>query len=262
MSTAENPLLHYEVDEGTGPHLLLVHGMLASRAQWLPNRGPLSAVCRPVVVELFGHGRSPTPADPALYRPEHYVREFERIRTALGAERWSICGQSLGAALTLRYALDHPDRIHRQIFTNSNSALAEGRWGDLVRTAMAAQARRLERDGSAALEDLPIHPSRARRIAAPIRDALVADCGLHDPQGIALTGLHTVPESPVRDRLGSNRVPTLLVVGEREKRFASHREFAERTMPKLEVVGFETGHAVNLEAASGFNEAVARFLAG
>ncbi|MGH7554635.1 MAG: alpha/beta fold hydrolase, partial [Longimicrobiales bacterium] len=60
----------------------------------------LSRVSRPVVVELYGHGRSSSREDPAAYHPDAYVAEFECIRALVGAERWAICGQSLGAALT------------------------------------------------------------------------------------------------------------------------------------------------------------------
>ncbi|MGH7804415.1 MAG: alpha/beta fold hydrolase, partial [Candidatus Binatia bacterium] len=70
----------------------------------------------------------------------------------------------------------------------------------------------------------------------------------------------TLPDSSVRERIGENRAPTLLVVGERETRFAPHREFVERTMPALEVVRLEAGHAVNLEAPRGFEDAAAEFL--
>ncbi len=252
--------LHYDVHEGSGPPLLLVHGMLASRAQWLPNLEALRRVCTPVVVELLGHGRSPSPEETKTYRPEGYVVAFERLRELLGLTRWAICGQSLGAALTLRYALDCPDRVIRHVFTNSNSALADPSWEEGVRTAMEAQARDLERDGHAAIDRWPVHPRNSRRIAAPLRDALVADCALHDPRGIGLTGLHTIPTSSCRARVAENRVPTLLVVGERETRFDPQRRVAEAELPGLEVVPTPAGHAVNLECADTFNAAVTEFL--
>jgi pimeloyl-ACP methyl ester carboxylesterase len=254
------PLLHYEVHEGSGPHLVLVHGLLASRAQWRLNTDELARVCRPVVVELFAHGRSPAPEDPMLYAPAHYVVELERIRAALGAERWLVCGQSLGAALTLRYALDHPERVIAQVFTNSNSALAEPGWAELVRPAMERQARLLIEQGSRALDAMPVHPRHARRMPAEVKDALVADCALHDPRGIGLSCIHTVAGSSVRERIGENRVPALLVVGERETRFEPQRRFAEARMPLLEVVGLDAGHAVNAEAAKDWNAEVVGFL--
>jgi pimeloyl-ACP methyl ester carboxylesterase len=254
------PLLSYDLHEGEGSWLLLVHGMLASRAQWLPNLEALATVSRPVVVELLGHGRSPSPEDPEPYRPESYVEEFERIRRVLGAEDWLICGQSLGAALTLRYALDHPDRVRGHVFTNSNSALAEPEWSEAIRSGLREQARRLEAGGRKIIDEMPIHPGRSRHTPPDVRDALVADCALHDPRGVVQTLLYTVPDSPVRGRVGKNRVPSLLVVGEREAQFAPHARFAEEAMPSLEVVRLDAGHAVNLQAAKGFNDAVARFV--
>ncbi len=253
------PGLHYEVHDGKGPFALLVHGFLSSRAQWLPNVSALSAFCRPVIVELLGHGRSPTPDDPASYTPEAYVAAFERIRAALRCERWVLCGQSLGAALTLRYALDHPERVIAHVFTNSNSALAEEDWAERTRPVMEAQARGLEAEGRRLLERHPFNPARSRRLPAEVRRALMADYELHTIEGVARTGLFTVPDSSVRGRVEHNTVPTLLVVGEREERFAAHRRFAEKTMPHLQVMGVDAGHAVNLEAAAEFNEAVANF---
>jgi 2-succinyl-6-hydroxy-2,4-cyclohexadiene-1-carboxylate synthase len=253
-------MLHYEVHGERGPFLLLVHGMLSSRAQWLPNLPALGRACRPVLVELFGHGRSPTPDDPTLYAPQNYGQEFEQIRLGVGADRWLVCGQSLGAALTIRYALDYPDRVIAQIFTNSNSALAEGGWEQGVRPFMEEQARRLEAEGRRVLAEHPLNPGRNKRLDPEVRAALLADYALHTARGIAYTGLYTVPPSSVRVRVVENRVPALLVVGEREKRFAGHRRFAEANMPLLEVVALDGGHAVNLDAADRFNEAVLDFL--
>ena len=252
--------LHYDVHDGSGPFLLLVHGMLSSRSQWIPNLEALSGACRPVVVELYGHGRSPSPQDPSAYTPGAYVEEFERIRADLGAEGWAICGQSLGAALTLRYALEHPDRIAAQVFTNSNSALAKPEWDRAVRAFMEEQAQRIERDGARALERMAVHPKRSRTLPPAIRDALVADAELHDPRGVAMTGLHTVVGSSVRERVHRNRVRSLLVVGTREKRFEAQAAYAEKTIPHLDVVRVDSGHAVNIDSPATFNDAVTEFI--
>jgi 2-succinyl-6-hydroxy-2,4-cyclohexadiene-1-carboxylate synthase len=249
-----------EVHDGRGPFLLLVHGVLSSRAQWQSNLAALQQVARPVVVELWGHGRSPSPEDPTLYDPAVYVWAFEEIRTTLGVERWFVCGQSLGAALTLRYALDHPDRLIAHIFTNSVSALADAEWVRQTRASAAGLADAIEKGGTAVIERLPIHPRRATRIPPVAHRALLEDAALLNPGGVARTFRYTVPDSSVRERAAGSRVPALLVCGERETRFRPHREFAERTMPYLEVVGVDAGHAVNLEAAEAFTVAVCEFL--
>lgn len=256
MTTA----LHCEVHEGDGPYLLLVHGLLSSRAQWRPNLRALQRVSRPVVVELLGHGRSPAPEDPDAYRPDAYSRAFEQLRERLGAERWLVCGQSLGAALTFRYALSHPDRVIAHVFTNSNSALATHAWNEQVRGAMEVLAADLVARGREAIESLPIHPKRARKLPPDVKRELVADCALHSVHGIGNTGRYTVVGSSCRVRAGSNEVPTLLVQGARERRFAEHARFAAETIPNLRVVALDGGHAINLEAAEAFDGIATAFL--
>ena len=242
-----------------GPYLLLVHGFLSSRAHWLLNLQALGTSFRPVVIELFGHARSPTPDDAAAYSPDAYVEEFEAIRELLGADRWFVCGQSLGAALTLRYSLDHPDRVTAQVFTNSNSALAGGDWAKRVMPIMEAQAKQLEKDGRAALDSHPFRPTRSRRLPHAAKEALIGDYELHNPVGIARTAVHTIPYSSVRDRVATNQVPTLLVAGDREEGFRDQARFAEQAIPGISVAHLHTGHAVNIEDAPGFNAAVTDF---
>lgn len=253
-------LPHYEVHDGEGPYLLLVHGMLSSRAQWMLNLPALSRVVRPVVVELWGHGRSPAPEDPALYHPDGYIATFERLRRKLGAERWCLLGQSFGAGLTLRYALNHPERAIAHVFTNSNSALADAATVEGYRRNAAARVA-LAEQGRAGLEQIPVHPRHARNLPAEVKRALLADAALHKPEAFALTFRHASPQISVRERVASNRVPTLLVCGARERRFAPVRAFVEREMPATEVVALEGGHGVNIQAAEAFNEVVTAFLA-
>ena len=185
---------------------------------------------------------------------------FEALRQRLGAEQWLVCGQSLGAALTLRYALTHPDRVLAHIFTNSNAGLADAAWLDERRQSALEQADAIDQEGHAALDRIPVHPRHARRLPEEAQQALVEDAALHTPQGIANTLRYTTMASPVRDRVGENQVPTLLVCGERERRFASKREFVESAMPHLQVVGTPGGHAVNIETADDFNAAAVAFI--
>lgn len=237
-----------------------MHGLLASRAVWTPNLPALARVARPVVVELWGHGRSPVPEDTRLYHPDAYVVELDRIRAELGAERWFVCGLSLGAALTIRYALDRPDRVIGHVFTNSSSAFGDAQWVENLGPVLAADAERIVARGRHALENHPLNPGRGRRLPPEVRKRLAADCARHDPVGVARTLLHTVPASPVRDRIHTNERPALLVAGRFEAAFADHCAHAAVTMPRLQVVDADAGHAVNLEAGSTFDDAVAAFV--
>jgi pimeloyl-ACP methyl ester carboxylesterase len=252
--------LHYEVHDGNGPFLLLVHGILSSRAQWTLNVDALSSVTTPVVVELWGHGRSPAPDDPSAYSPDGYVGAFEALRTELDAEQWLVCGQSLGAALTLRYALECPDRVMAQVFTNSSSALADDAWRRGVVASLPQLVDDIERRGLEAVRELRIHPHRARRLPATVKDDIVADADALNVTGLINAFRYTVPASSVRDRVADTSVPTMLVAGRRERVFDSARDFAIQTIGGLEVIDLDAGHAVNAEASSEFNTAVTGFV--
>ena len=252
---------YWEVCDGDGPYLLLIHGFLSSKAQWLLNLEALGRVCRPVLFELYGHGASPAPADAQRYETGSYVAAIEAIRERLGVERWFVCGYSLGAAISIRYALTHPASIHGHIFTNSASAFADAALADSWRANASAAAARIRSGGQAALERIAVHPKHARRLPPAVYDALVADAESISPEGVANAMERTMPTASVRGDLQRNTRPALLIQGRFEKRFAPHRAFAERAMPHLEVVAVDSGHAVNMQAADAFNAAAASFIA-
>ncbi len=255
-----NGPLHVEVHPGAGPPLLLAHGICSSRAQWRPNLAALGEACTPVVVELLGHGRSPSPNDPAEYRVETYIQRFEAIRESLGAERWAICGQSFGAGLTLNYALAHPDRISAQIFTNSASALGPRR-PVVPEQVRAERVAAFEARGRPALEEMAFYPRRTGRLAPDVEDELVRDAELISLKGMALSFMVTAAGLSVADRLGEIAVPTLLANGRREKSFQPLRDVAAGAIPGLEIVDLDGGHPINLDQAGAFNAAVMVFLA-
>ena len=60
----------------------------------------------------------------------------------------------------------------------------------------------------------------------------------------------------------TNPRPTLMCWGQKERRFKPLAQWAIEHMSNLEVVELEAGHGVNMEASSGFNQAVSDFLLG
>jgi pimeloyl-ACP methyl ester carboxylesterase len=251
-----DPRLYYELHGTRGPGLLMVHGLMSSRAQWIPNLKTFAAFCRPVVVELFGHGRSPSPEDPEAYYPENYIREFEAIRREIGLEQWFICGQSLGAALTLRYSLLHPERTTAQIFTNSRSALSEVREGQSMERMVKSMLER----GRSSLDGFPLNPSQSRYLEPAVKKALAEDIDLIDLEGFANNLLHLIPTCSVRQLLRGIGVPTLLVAGKLDRAFSPLISIALTDIPALECVEVNGGHAVNIDAAEEFNRVVLDFL--
>jgi 2-succinyl-6-hydroxy-2,4-cyclohexadiene-1-carboxylate synthase len=251
--------VHVDVHPGRGPHLLLVHGFLSSRGQWTPNLKALAEVCTPVTLELLGHGRSASPDDPRDYTVAAYVDAFEALRRKLGAERWLVCGQSFGAGLTIRYALEHAARVAGQVFTNSMSGLSPPYPDDPL--TRDARAEALRKGGRAALEAMPLYPKPSKRLPPEVWGDLVEDAVLLSPHGVAETIRTTVPGVSVAADLARIAVPSLLVNGRREAAFQPLRDLAASRIAGLEIVDLDGGHAVNLDCPDAFNAAVAAFVA-
>lgn len=252
--------LHWEAHPGNGPCLLLVHGFLMSRAQWLLNLESLASVCRPVVVELWGHGRSPAPVDEAAYAPDALVEQLDGIRRELGAAQWLLCGYSLGAGLTLRYALDRPAQTLAHVFTNSTSALADVEQQAAWKEQGLASRDRFITEGITAIDRIAVHPRHARHLPESVKTPLLADAAQHTPLGIANVMAYTTPHISVRQRIHLNTRPALLIQGRRETRFDPFAQFATAHMPGLNSIGLDTGHGVNMEDADGFNRALSNFI--
>jgi pimeloyl-ACP methyl ester carboxylesterase len=252
--------LHVEVEsDGRGPYLLLVHGFLSSRSQWRVNLAGLRTFCRPVVVELWGHGRSPAPTDPQAYEVATYVDLFDGIRRDLGVDRWFVCGQSFGAGLTIRYAHSRPARVMGQVFTNSLSALsAPGERED--QAARLKRADAIERDGRNAIEALRFHPRIAERFPAEVKREMLDDVAGISTMAVVNAIRYTTPQLSIVDCLPDMSVPSLLINGRWERPFQRLRARAAALLPALAIVDLDGGHSINIEAATQFNEALGRFI--
>lgn len=243
------------------PWLLLVHGMLTNARHWTLNRARLGRAFNLALVDLPGHGRSAAPMDPTDITVKRLVARLEEIRRGLGIARWSVCGQSFGAGLTLRYALDHPDRVTAQAFTNARTVYRDAD-APQEATARAERLARLRRDGARALRAEHFHPRFARRFPPDLREALSRDTDRIDPASyIRLIGdiapalsFKGVPDS-------APKVPTLLVNGRHERAFQPFRDRLAEAWPGMEVADIDGGHSVNIENAAGFDVALLDFFA-
>ena len=242
-----------------GPVLLLLHGFLSSRTQWMANVESLCEFCHPVTIELWGHGRSPAPAEAKYYKTTGYIEAFEAARETIGVESWFTCGQSFSAGLIAHYALQRPQVVRGQVLTNSFSAFSPPtRYGsDADREA---EARIVEAEGLPAIERFRFHPRYAKRFPADIKEAMLADAARLSPKGIANAIRYTRPELSVLAEFETTLVPTLIINGQRESAFQPLLEGIKPLLQSLKVVDLDGGHSINIEAASKFNEAIKQFI--
>ena len=93
---------------GSGPEVLLVHGISSSGLSWQPILAGLGRAFTPITIDLRGHGESGHPACGYLY--DDYANDLDAVLDALSMDRPLIIGHSLGGLVALRWASRHPER--------------------------------------------------------------------------------------------------------------------------------------------------------
>ena len=103
-------MLHwYELGEGDGPPLVLLHGLGDSHRTWLEVAPALARRRRVYVPDLAGHGRSGRPN--ASYSLEWHARLIGKWLTALGLEDVDLVGHSYGGGVAQWLLLEHGWRV-------------------------------------------------------------------------------------------------------------------------------------------------------
>jgi pimeloyl-ACP methyl ester carboxylesterase len=106
--------VHYR-DEGQGPTLVLLHGVMASLHTWDGWVDALRPHYRIVRIDLPGFGFSDDLRSDEDYTPEASVKRMNALLRALGVDRFHLAGNSLGGFLSWYYAASHPERVDRMI---------------------------------------------------------------------------------------------------------------------------------------------------
>ena len=110
--------LHYlEWGEVGAPPVIMVHG-LTGNAHAFDNLAPHFVPQYHVVsVDVRGRGDSDWAAD-GNYSNDVYVADLEGLRQALGFERFSLVGTSMGGRISLSYAGAYPERVERTVLND------------------------------------------------------------------------------------------------------------------------------------------------
>jgi len=249
------------VEAGSGPLLLLFHGTLSYKEAFAEQVAGLSDAHRVLAFDWPGHGGSGF--DPAGWTVEDLVDAVPRLIEALGASSAAIGGFSQGGAISMRVAIEHPDRVDALVVMNAGldpvpaaAVEAMAALGELLatggederRTALEAhQAKFLHAPGwiegnpEAAAEEVDrmlAHPRAAARSVVAIP-----------------AGYHSIEEE-----VGGIELPTLVIWGERDVR-AAWGPRMEELIPKasLRVIP-EAGHHLTLDAPERVTEAIDSFL--
>ena len=112
MPIFENPwgTTRYVV-EGSGPPVLLIHGVGARLENWDGVTAVLSRNFKVVRYDLRGHGKSSKVSGP--YSLEMFADDAAGLLNHLGIARAHVAGHSLGGMIAITLAGRHPERVDR-----------------------------------------------------------------------------------------------------------------------------------------------------
>lgn len=111
-------IIHYR-DEGTGPTLVLLHGVASSLHTWDGWVERLAPHYRILRIDLPGHGL--TGIDPGRedYNIAYMIDKLDKFLNKLSIDEMYLAGNSLGGYISWNYALHRPDRVKKMVLLDA-----------------------------------------------------------------------------------------------------------------------------------------------
>ena len=249
--------IHY-FDMGSGPVVVLLHGLGARKEDWLPVFEPMAQKYRLLVPDQIGFGKSDKPL--LDYSVQTYVDFLNEFLRQLKVEKASLVGESLGGWIAALYVAEiggsaHLIPVDRLVLVDAAGLKQDQPIPDLNPSSLAAMRGVME----AVFYDTSwLNEDALRRIFTDklaVRDSYTVRSFLGNP---------TREKERLDDRLASIKTPTLVVWGRQDKLLpvASGERYAAG-IAGAKLVSFEKcGHVPPMEKTEEFLAAVMLFLGG
>jgi pimeloyl-ACP methyl ester carboxylesterase len=257
---------------GSGPVVLLVHGIAGTADQWAEVAPILAEEYTVVAPDLLGHGQSAKPVGD--YSLGAYAVSLRDLLVVLGHRRATIVGHSLGGGIAMQFAYEYPVFAERLVVVSSGglgrevhpilrAATLPG--AELVLPLLAhervlgvggAVGQVLARLGLRAGPDI----AEMARGYASLGDAEARAAFLHTVRAVID---YTGQRVNASDRLYlTSLLPSLIVWGRRDPLIpATHGEIAHGQMPGSRLEIFEgAGHFPHLDDPVRFAAVLREFL--
>jgi 2-succinyl-6-hydroxy-2,4-cyclohexadiene-1-carboxylate synthase len=244
-----------------GVPLLLLHGFTGARESFAHLLPFLAG--RPLLLpDLPGHGGSQALAADLWQTAELLVGLMDEADVPTA----DVLGYSLGGRVALHLALLAPQRVRRLVLESASPGLRQEEARRARREADEALAARILEEGVPAFvrhwEALPLFAG-VRRLPAEVQSDLRRIRLAQTAEGLAsslrLAGQGA--QEPLWARLATIRQPTLVLVGEEDRRYREEGREMVAALPAARLVVVPgVGHTVHLEAPSLFLTHVLAFL--
>jgi len=243
-------------DSDGSPPVIFLHGFTLDRRQWEPEALLSRGERKLLFVDARGHGLSDAPE--TGYSRADRVDDLLRFVDALEIERFHLVGLSMGGSTGIGFALEHQDRLVSLTLVSTGAA----GWNigkKISRIDRLAREQGLE---AARAKWLQFSLMYFKDDQAQIRDRMATMIGDHSgaPWMDPRRGNYPDPGNDL-ERVHTITVPTLILVGEKDKIFVPlAHELAARIPDSRVKVYDNVGHMLNLEAPERFEHDLAAFL--
>jgi (E)-2-((N-methylformamido)methylene)succinate hydrolase len=197
--------------EGSGPPVVLLHGVGGDASNWDGIAPQLAARFRVIRIDLRGHGGSGPIEHPC--RIEDFADDVMKVLDELGVSACPLVGFSLGGMVAQSVALDSPQRVGKLAListsagrTDAERARVASRLGDLQTRGVAAVAP-LNREVWFTEAFQKAHPEK---VEARVRQLLESDPASY------LQAYAVFATTDLGEWLSAIRVPTLIITGEHD----------------------------------------------
>ena len=256
--------LYHEIHGEAGPWITLVHGGLVPSPSWdrqvrdlSPN---LTDVARVLTLDLRGYGQSPPAPHGQGYDIATLAEDVRALWDALGIERTTLVGFSMGGFVAQQLALEHPGRVAALVLVSTATRLSSN-----AVAAFTARATEIEEYGLTHERDHHL----ANAFSAGFRERqpeLLDDYARHiaaNRPGVVVSTFRVLGDFDRHDELTAVGCPTLVACGEQDPGLGpdSARELADALETDDLIVFPEVGHTLQIENANSFNRQVLDFLA-
>jgi len=248
--------IHYQV-HGSGPAVLLLHGMGSCAEDWPFQFATLADRYTVLACDLRGHGQTDAPRGP--YTIGQMADDVAGLLAGLEVDAAHVVGLSLGGLVAQALAIDRPARVHSLVLVNTFARLRpQGLrgWAYLLSRALAMAFGGLEAQADVVARGVFPHPEQE-----PLRQMAAARLKANDPAAYRAV-MRAVMRFDSRRDLARIGVPTLVIAGADDTTvsLAAKRELAARIAgARLEVL-VDSGHASPLDRPEAFNRLLVEFL--
>ena len=258
---------------GSGPPVVLIHGMVNSSRHWRDVALRLAENHRVIAPDLIGHGDSATPrGDYSLGAHAAAIRD---LLVAIGVGPATFVGHSLGGGVAMQFFWQFPERVERLALVSAGGLGPEVRWmlrgAALPGAATAIRAAASRRTLAALSSGSDWLEARGSRRGAYLRAVVRAMRPLEHAGGreAFLGTLRSVIDRHGQHVSAVDRlyllgpVPSLIVWGERDRTIPlEHGRRAHELIPGSSFVTLpRAAHFPHLEDPEGLSTALAEWIA-